>query len=309
MTSTPQARGTLAALSDDLASAVERAGRAVVAIYARPRIPASGVLWRPNVVVAADHTIRREEGITVALADGRRVAATLAGRDPGTDLAVLKLDDDAGAGTPAELGGDDTLKAGHIVLALGRPGTDVTASLGLVSVSSGEWRTWRGGKIDRFIRLDITVYDGFSGGPLIDTGGPIVGINSSGLARGQPVTIPNVTVRRVVEQLLTKGRVARGYVGLAMQPVRLPQELVSALGLPGRTGLMLLSVEANGPGAAAGVMLGDILVEFGGHAVQDPVDLLAALGPESVGHAVRARVVRAGAVRNLDITVRERGGR
>jgi len=120
MTSTPQTRGTLAALSDDLASAVERAGRAVVAIYARPRIPASGVLWRPNVVVAADHTIRREEGITVALADGRRVAATLAGRDPGTDLAVLKLDDDAGAGTPAELGGDDTLKAGHIVLALGR---------------------------------------------------------------------------------------------------------------------------------------------------------------------------------------------
>jgi S1-C subfamily serine protease len=221
---------------------------------------------------------------------------------------VLRLEADA-AGTPAELGDDDAPKAGHIVLALGRPGTDVTASLGLVSVSSGEWRTWRGGKIDRFIRLDITIHDGFSGGPLIDAGGPVVGINTSGLVRGQPITIPNVTVRRVVEQLLTKGRVARGYLGLAMQPIRLPQELVSALSLPGRAGLMLVGVESNSPGAAAGAMLGDILVEFDGHAVHDPVDLLVALGPESVGHTVRARVIRAGAVRDLEITVRERGGR
>jgi S1-C subfamily serine protease len=307
MTSTTKARSTLAALSDDLATAVERGGHAVVAIHARPRIPASGVLWRSDLVVATDHTIRREEGITVTLQDGRTVSATLAGRDPSTDLAVLRLEADA-AGTPAELG-DDAPRAGQIVLALGRPGTDVTASLGLVSVSSGEWRTWRGGKIDRFIRLDITIHDGFSGGPLIDAGGPVVGINTSGLARGQPITIPNVTVRRVVEQLLTKGRVARGYLGLAMQPIRLPQELVSALGLPGRAGLMLVSVESNSAGAAAGLMLGDILVEFDGHAVRDPADLLAALGPESVGHTVRARVIRAGAMRDLEITVRERGGR
>ena len=308
MTSTTKARSTLAVLSDDLATAVERGGHAVVAIHARPRIPASGVLWRSDVVVATDHTIRREERITVTLPDGRTVPATLAGRDPSTDLAVLRLEADA-AGTPAELGDDDALKAGHIVLALGRPGTDVTASLGLVSVSSGEWRTWRGGRIDQFIRLDITIHDGFSGGPLIGAGGAVVGINTSGLARGQPMTIPNVTVRRVVEQLLTKGRVARGYLGLAMQPIRLPQELVSALSLPGRAGLMLVGVESNSPGAAAGAMLGDILVEFDGHTVHDPVDLIAALGPESVGSAVRARVVRAGAVHDLEITVRERGGR
>jgi S1-C subfamily serine protease len=308
MTSTTKARGTLAALSDDLAFAVERAGRAVVAIRARPRIPASGVLWRSDVAVATDHTIRRDEEITVMLPDGRTVSATLAGRDPSTDLAVLRLGTDA-AGTPAELGEDDAPKVGRIVLALGRPGTDVTASLGLVSVSAGEWRTWRGGKIDRFIRLDITIHDGFSGGPLIDAGGSVVGINTSGLARGQPITIPNVTVRRVVEQLLTKGRVARGYLGLAMHPVRLPQELVAALGLTGRAGLMLVSVESGSPGAAAGLVLGDIIVEFDGHAVRDPVDLLAALGPESVGHTVRARVIRAGAVRDLEITVGERGGR
>lgn len=308
MTPTTRARSTLAALSDDLATAVERAGHTVVAIHARPRIPASGVLWRSDVVVATDHTLRRDEGITVALPDGRSVAATLAGRDPGTDLAVLRLEGDA-PGTPAELGDDAAPEAGHIVLALGRPGRDVTASLGLVSVSSGEWRTWRGGKIDRFIRLDIAIHDGFSGGPLIDAGGAVVGINTSGLARGQPITIPNVTVRRVVEQLLAKGRVARGYLGLAMHPIRLPQELVSALGLPGHTGLMVASVEPNSPGAAARVMLGDILVAFDGHAVHDPVDLLAALGPESVGRAVRARVVRAGAVHDLEITVRERGGR
>ena len=308
MASTTKARSTLAALSDDLASAVERAGHAVVAIHARPRIPASGVLWRSDVVVAADHTIRREEEITLTLSDGRTVPATLAGRDPSTDLAVLRLEADA-AGTPAELGDDDAPKAGRIVLALGRPGADVTASLGLVSVSSGEWRTWRGGKIDRFIRLDITIHDGFSGGPLVDAGGVVVGINTSGLARGQPITIPNVTVRRVVEQLLTKGRVARGYLGLAMHPIRLPQELVAALGLTDRAGLMLVSVESNSPGAAAALMLGDIIVEFDGHAVRDPVDLLEALGPESVGHTVRARVIRAGAVRDMEITVGERGGR
>ena len=163
--------GPLAALSDDLAAAVDTVGRSVVAIHARRRIPASGVVWQPGVIVAAHHTIQRDDDITITLHDGTTTTATLAGRDPSTDLAVLRLAD--GSGAPAAAAADGAPRVGQLVLALGRPGTTVTASLGIVSAVGGEWRTWQGGAIDRFIRLDLSVYDGFSGGPLVDAGGRV----------------------------------------------------------------------------------------------------------------------------------------
>lgn len=308
MSATHESGAELTALSNNLADAVDRAGRAVVAIHARSRIPASGIVWRKGVIVAADHTIRRDEDIVVTLSDGSRSAATLAGRDPTTDLAVLKLDASS-AVAPAKIDDATRLKAGHLVLALGRPGEEVTASLGLVSLASSEWRSWRGGRIDEYILLDVAIHDGFSGGPLIDVSGNVVGVNTSGLARGRALTIPVRTVTRVVDQLLAKGRIARGYLGLAMQPVRLPADLASSLEVPDGQALIIVSVEPGGPGAEAGVLLGDVLVSANGQTVRDARDLLATLGPDSIGSTLRARVIRGGVPRDLEIRVRERSPR
>src|SRR5256886_9679074 len=172
----------LQSLSTELADAVESAGRAVVAIHARRRIPASGVHWRPGVVVATHHTINRDDNITVTLPDGTTAPATLAGRDPSTDLAVLKL---AAQNLPAAtLRSDTPPTVGELVIALGRPGPSVTASWGVLSRVDGPWRTWHGAEIDSLLRLDLAIYDGFSGGPLIDAAGRGVGIQHPAPGRG-----------------------------------------------------------------------------------------------------------------------------
>jgi S1-C subfamily serine protease len=296
--------GVLESLSNDLAGAVERAGQSVVAINARRRIPASGVHWRPGIIVAAHHTIQREEEITVSLADGSTVAATLAGRDPTTDLAVLKADQ---AKVPVASFADGSgVRVGALVLALGRPGSAVTASLGVISTVGGEWRTWHGGNIDRFVRLDISIYDGFSGGPLVDASGRVLGLNTSGLSRGAALAIPVATVNRVVDQLVKSGRVARGYLGLGMQAVRLPTALAERLSLPNDIGLMVVSAEPGGPGDRAGILIGDVLVAVGDTAVADPGELLGFLGGDQIGKTVTTRIIRAGESTNVTITIGER---
>ena len=296
----------LVALSDALAASVERAGRSVVAIHARPRIPSSGVLWRPGVVVAAHHTIRRDEEITVTLDGARSVPAQLVGRDPSTDLAVLSVQRDDGQGTPATIADSDALRVGHLVLAVGRPGEAVTASFGAVSAAGGPWRTAWGGAIDRFLRLDLAIYDGFSGAAVVDVEGRVAGLASSGLVRGGAVALPVSTVNRVVDQLLASGRVPRGYLGLGMQPVRLPDALVSRLGLAGDGGAIVLMVEPGSPADRAGVLLGDVLVSLGGEPVRDTGDVLAALGTDTVGRELPARVVRGGEITELTVAVAER---
>lgn len=299
--STGTATGVLAALSDDLATAVERAGRSVVAIHARRRIPSSGLVWRPGVVVTASHTVTRDEDISLTLPDGSTAPATLAGRDETTDLAVLRTD--AAGLLPAERAETSALRAGNLVLAVGRPGAALTASLGVVSAVGAEWRTWQGGRIDRFVRLDLAIYDGFSGGPLVEAGGRVLGINTSGLARGMPLTIPASTVDRVADQILAGGRLGRGYLGLASQAVRLPEALRQALKLTGDFGLVVVNVEPGGPAERGGVLLGDILVALDGMPVTDPRDVLAALTPERVGQAIKARVLRGGQPTEVSITV------
>lgn len=299
--------GTLAGLSRDLASTVELVGRSVVAVHARRRIPSSGIVWRPGVVAAAAHTITRDEDITVTLASGRTTAATLAGSDPATDLAVLRLED--AAVPPVERGVESDLQVGRLVLALGRPGPQLTASLGIISAVGGEWRTWQGGRIDHFLRLDLAIYDGFSGGPLVEAGGRVLGLNTSGLARAMALAIPAATVDRVADQLLASGRVSRGYLGVAVQPVQIPARLGERLGLPGRLGLVIVNLEAGGPAEAAGLLLGDVLVALDGQSVGDPADLLAALGPDRVGRRVEVRLVRAGELATVAVTIGERPDR
>jgi S1-C subfamily serine protease len=304
--STSEASSPLLALSNDLAGAVERAGRAVVAVNARPRLPSSGVHWRQGVIVTAEHTIKREDEITVALPDGRALPATLAGRDASTDLAVLKLQGDE---LPtADVGDSAALRVGHLVLAVARPGErgrGLSASMGVVSAIGGPWRTWSGGQIDQFVRLDLALYPGFSGGPLVDAHGRIVGINTSG-PRSMVLAIPTSTVNRVVDQLLDKGRIARGYLGLGMQPVRLPDALKRTLNVAAHSGIIVVAVEPDSPAERAGVLIGDVLVALDGRVVNDTADVLAMLGPERVGKEVRASIIRGGALTELSIPVGER---
>ena len=294
----------LESLSNELAAAVETAGRAVVAIHARRRIPASGVSWRPGVIVATNHTIRRDDNITVTLPDGTSAPATLAGRDPSTDLAVLKLPGQSLAS--ASLRRDGPPRVGELVIALGRPGARLTASWGIVSGVAGPWRTWQGGEIDSLLRLDLSIYDGFSGGPLIDAAGRVLGINTSGLARGAPVTIPVTTVERTAAELLERGSIRRAYLGIGTQPVRVPQSLARRLELTNAMGLLIASVEPGGPADRDGLLLGDVLLELDGAEVSDPTDLLAKLGGDRVGRTVAARVIRGGQVKTLQVTPGER---
>src|SRR5216683_14110 len=273
----------LLSLSNDLAGAVERAAPSIVAVHARRRLPSTGVHWRAGIVVTADHTVRMEDGITVETADGRSRPAALVGRDPGSDLAVLRV--------------------GHMVLALGY---GPRASWGVISALGPRWRTWRGGEIDRLVRLDLVLYPGFSGGPLVGAAGRVVGLNTSGLARESRLALPVTTVARVTDELLRKGHVSRAYLGIGMQPVRLPEPLRAALGLPGDGGLIIVMVEPDGPAARAGLLLGDVLVTLDGVPTGDLEDVQAQLGGERIGNTVTALVVRAGARAEVRITVGER---
>jgi S1-C subfamily serine protease len=234
--------------------------------------------------------------VTVTLPDGRTVPAVVAGRDPGTDLAVLRLTEPGGDG--AKVVPEASIKTGSLVLAVGRRVENgITAALGVVNTVAGPWRTWRGGHVEQFIRPDITIYTGFSGGALIDAEGRVIGLNTSALMRGAAITLPAATVSRVSEILLSKGVMGRGFIGIGMHPVRLPD---------GRTGLVILSIEPDGPAAKAGIVVGDVLLTLNGGAIEDTDAVQAHLGPESIGKPLTAGILRGGAPMNISLTPVER---
>jgi S1-C subfamily serine protease len=274
---------------------VERAARSVAAVHAGSRWGSSGVLWRPGVLVTAEHSVRREEEITVTLPDGGSVAATLAGSDPGTDLAVLRVE----AGGAPPIGRSNELpKAGQLALAIGRSqDSGPNATLGIISAVSGQWRTWRGGRLDAYVRLDLTLYPGSSGGAVVNIDGQAIGVATSALSRIAGLAIPATTVDRVVDEILARGHVARGYLGLGMQPVELSGDL---------KGLLVVKVEPEGPAAKGGALVGDIVVTLGGKPVADTDDLQTALEGHGVGKTVEAGVLRGGAPQKLAIVVGER---
>ena len=294
----------LIALSNELAAVAERAGRAIVAVHGRPRVSSSGVLWRNGAVVTAEHTLRRDEEIRVTLPDEKTVPAVLAGRDPGTDLAVLKVEGAAGA----EIAVAPSIKTGNLVLAIGRSEeTGIGAALGVVSGVAGAWHTWRGGKLDQYVRLDVGLYPGASGGAVVDVEGRIIGIVTAGLSRTSVLAIPSATVNRVTEELLSKGHVARGYLGVGLQPIVLPEHLKAKLNLSaGAGGLIVLSVETGGPAADAGIVLGDVLVALDGKPMADTDDVQEFLSSEYVGKTVKASIVRGGELAEVTVTIGRR---
>ena len=289
-------------ISNELAGMVEAAGPAIVRVEGRRRLPASGIVWSDGgIVVTAHHVVERDDRIGVGLADGKQVDAELVGRDPTTDLAVLRVE---GAQPSAAMSAqEDDLSVGHLVLALGRPGRTVQATLGIVSALGTSWRTAAGGTIDRYLQTDVVMYPGFSGGPLVDAEGKVLGLNTSAL-RGVSLTIPNLTVDRVVESILSHGRVQRGYLGVGVQPVNLPEAISKELGQD--TGLILISVEPDSPAEAGGLTLGDTLLSVNGEPVRRLGDLLSLLSGELVGEQVLISILRGGAPGEQTVTVGER---
>lgn len=295
---------TLIDFSNELAGAVELGGKGVVAVQEGGRSGVSGTIWRTGLVVTAEHTIRGRNAVTLVLPSGKTASAMVVGRDPSTDLALLKIADAPSA--MAEFGDASQLKIGNVVLALGRRGEKgLTASYGIVSAVGGAWRTWQGGKIDQWLRLDLNPYPGFSGGPLVDAAGRVLGINTSG-PRRTVMTIPRSTVDRVVDQLLSTGRIARGYIGLGGQPVMISAAVREKLGLQQSQGMLVITIGADGPAERAGVTVGDIILAANGNPVAEPADLLASLDPDMVGNKLMLRVLRGGAPTDVSVTVGER---
>lgn len=288
--------------STQLADAVERASAWTVRVQARRGPPASGIALAADLVLTADHVVDpgREDAIRVGLADGVELTATLVGRDPTTDLAVLRLPEarlTAGQASEAEP------RVGSLALAVARPGAQPQASLGLVTGLGGPARTRRGGLLDRFIWVDTVLYPGFSGGPLVDPSGALLGLNTSGLGFGGPaVAIPWALARQTAETIGTHGKVPRGYLGVGTQPLGLSQSARDLTGGQER-GLLVVQVAEGGPAARSGVLQGDILVRVDGATVANADDLQGLLGPARVGTTVQAQVVRGGELKELSVTI------
>ncbi len=295
---------SLSELSNNLAEIVAHAGGAVVAIKTDRRFAPSGIHWRKGIIVTSDESLQSYDGISIVDPNGRTVPVTLLGRDPSTDVAVFKLEDND---IPiATISAAATLKVGHLVLGVARSiEGDVRSTMGTISVITGSWQSMSGGTIDRYIRPDITFNPGFAGGALVDAAGQVVGMNTSG-RRGTALTIPAETVDRVVEQLTTKGRIVRGYLGVGMQPVRLPQNLVTTLNLANSHGVTLVNVEPNSPADRAGMLWGDVLVTLDGIGVGDPGDVRSILNHDRIGQTIPAQLVRGGNVVELSVTIGER---
>jgi S1-C subfamily serine protease len=290
----------LQALSSSLASAVQSAGASVVTVDARQRFPASGVITAPGLVLTASHVVQDDE-IKVTLPDGEELTAELLGRDPNSDLALLKLS--ASKGTAAST--NENPQIGQLALSLGRPTAEgVQASLGIVSAIGGPVRARHGGVLESYLRTDAIPYPGFSGGPLVDAEGRVLGINTSGLGMGASLTIPAKLAWQIAKALQEHGSVKRGYLGVRSQQVELEDEARKSLRREQATGLLIMGVEKNSP-ASAGLIVGDVIVGFAGQPVDDHDDLLLQLNSGVVGKVIDLEILRGGKPQTLKLTVGE----
>ncbi|MFZ6027238.1 MAG: S1C family serine protease [Chloroflexota bacterium] len=287
--------------SNALADAAARAGRWTVLVDARHRIPASGIALKPNQVLTANHAVERDDDITILLPDGSRQSATVAGRDAGSDLALLRLEQ--ATAVPAEFAGAAP-RVGQIVLALARPTPEgVQASLGVISATGGPVRTGRGTRLERYYRTDAQPLPGFSGGPLIDAAGQVLGLNTSGFGTDTIITVPARVAQQIAEALAQYGRILRGHLGIRSQVVELPATVQQALGREQASGLLLVGLESDSPALQAGLMVGDILVGMADQAIGDHEDLLAYLYGDVAGKEAPATILRGGQPVTRTVTI------
>ena len=285
--------------SSGIADAVERGAAGVVTVNGRKRQTASGIVWRADLVVTADHVVQRDDHLSIVSADGTEHAAELAGRDGNSDIAMLRVP--AASLTPATFASIEP-RVGQIVLAVGRPNT-IQASLGIINAIGGPVRMRRG-TLEQYLRTDATPYPGFSGGALVNVAGEVVGLFTSGLAGGEPVAIPAAVLAGVAENLLTHGRMRRGFLGIGTQTIALPAN--QRAGRTQEQGLLLVNVEENSPASQGGLLVGDILVGLDGQILSDPGDLQDLLSGNRVGQTISAEVIRGNQLHTLSVTVGER---
>jgi S1-C subfamily serine protease len=295
---------TLSVFSESLVRVVEKAGEITVMVNGRRRMPASGIVYAPDLILTADHVVERDEDITVTLADGSTTNTIVVGRDPGNDVALLRLVKETGAQAEKNFQG---ARVGRVVIALGRPSLEgIEASLGMVSAIGGPVHTGRGGMLERYIRTDAIPFPGFSGGPLVDTEGKVIGMNTSGLAHGAAITIPAGVVWAVAENLVKFGYIKRGYLGIRSQSVELSPELQKVLGREQKNGLLLISVESGSPAEGGGLIVGDILVGIEKQAVIDHDELMVNLSGERVGKPLSIQILRGGQPMEVALMVGDR---
>jgi S1-C subfamily serine protease len=297
-------KNVLTDLSDALAETAGRAGASTVLVNARRRMPASGIVFADDLILTANHVVERDEDISVALPDGSELSASVAGRDPGSDLALLKLEQGAAApAAPAEA----PARVGQIALALGRPSKGgIEASLGMVSAIGGPFRTHLGGVIERYLRTDSIPYPGFSGGPLVAADGMVLGLNTSGLTRGAAITIPTDIAWGIAETLSRHGHIRRGYLGIRSQTVKIPADGQQAIHREQVSGLLIIGVEDESPAAAGGLMVGDILVGVSGSPVKNHDELFGLLTGNVIGVSTPMELLRGGQPQRIDVVVGER---
>jgi S1-C subfamily serine protease len=287
-----------------MAEAVAKAGAATVMVDARRRMPASGIAYAAELVLTADHVVERDDDLRILLPDGEQTPVALAGRDPGSDLVLLRLE--RAVLVPAQPAAQEA-RVGQLALALGRPSEEgIQASLGVISAVGGPVRTRRGSLLDRYLRTDTIPYPGFSGGPLIDAAGHVLGVNTSGLAPGVSLTIPASLAWGVAQALAQHGHVRRGYLGIRSQPVSIPAAQRQALGRGQEAGLLLVGVEDDSPAARGGLMVGDILVGLAGEPIDDPDQLLARLVGAIVGQPAEVEILRGGQLLKIQVKIGER---
>src|SRR5947208_10287179 len=291
---------SLSDLSRDIAAIIDRAAPGIVRVDARRGRPATGIVWGNNLVVSADHVIEHDDAIQVS-DGGTSVKATVAGRDPGTDLALLKTD--GLTASPLARAASTEVRIGHLVLTVGRT-SELQVSFGIVSGLSGAFRSWRGGETERLIQTTAGLLPGFSGGPLLDSDGRVIGINSWNFGRGVTRAIPIETAAKVADSLLAHGRIRRAYLGIGTQPVRLADTLRSKLSQ--ESGLLVVTVQAGGPAAKAGLLQGDTVVPVDGDPVRQLDELFGKLRGFDIGSTHRLGVVRAGELKDVSLAVGER---
>ena len=294
----------LESLSGELTRIVDAAAASVVRVEGRRRTASSGVVWSADgVIVASHHAVDAEDELPVGLHDGRTVAARVVARDPGSDLALLRAE--AQGLVPPRWSEGRSPRPGEIVVSLSRPGRTLRARLGIVSAVAAEWRTPSGARFESYLESDVALHPGYSGGLLLAADGTALGVNSAGLLRGTSLSVPVAVAQRVALALLAHGRIRRGYLGIGTQAVALPRELGASAGQG--SGLMVLSVQPGSPAAAAGILLGDVLLRAGDDVLTHPGALVPALDADRVGRELSLRLLRAGEPRSVTVVVGERG--
>jgi len=293
-------------VSNELAQITEALDSHVVAIHARRRYSSSGLRFGPDLIVTADHALHRDEEIKITSAGCRSTGASLLGRDPGSDLAVLRLNQADANPLPERLQAAK-VKAGELALVVGRSvDSGLNASLGIVSAVSGPWRTWRGGRLDSYIRLDATLFPQSAGGAVVNARGELIGIATPALSRIAGLAIPASTVRHITGLLVEKGFVPRGYLGVGVQPVPISDDVQRKLSLTNRIGLIVLTIESGGPADKAGLLVGDILLAAGDVTLDRPEVLREYSESASIGSPVKLRLIRGGAIAESVLVIGER---